>query len=750
MAHYTYINGQGQPPPQPAHVLDPIPDSDTSGHTSLENQSYGYGHIAGQTKHYEHGYEYGYGQDHQYLPVFPTVDNVSENMNGGYTPATTSRNTDVSRQAQYFGAENSSYPSSVPQDHDHVIAQAYSGGEQQYANGQEYPSGWQYGDGQEYMAGWEYGYGKANDYVYPATQVTPSSDILVKRRCGLSFIHRLWIWEILSSVFSLACISSVIGVLCYEQGRPLDQWQQGWGQQISPTAVVSFLGMMGKSACSVAVAEIISQLKWIHFSAAPRKLSDLEIFDEASRGPWGAIRLVVLKNRTTLLAMCASVLLLASLFVDPFLQLVFTFPQQLTPVPGASPIIRTSQVYDPFALPSRFSQCYGSAQVDSAMQAAILSPVWNSMPPPSLPCNFENCEWSAITTLGVCSSCFDFTDAVLPNCSVIGNGDRIQCNYTIPDVTTLSADFAVTGGAAERTPYQTLWHSSAERLTPTESQDARIGRFGFIRFAANLAWQKLIVSDGDSPHVSSPPPVDQAMQCSFSLCARTFNSIYYANFSAGPLTGPSTPLLLMSDPNQPYSDRVLYQLSPSISDYPPMNTTFAINECDFRNLVDYLVDLFTVEYWSAGMSGSSGNVSPQTPITPNIGLALSQVNDTAALMQSIADSMTEAFRTSVNSTDVGGIGKNTVTYIAITWAWLVLPISLVVLTFIMLLVIIARNNARGVPIWKSSSLALLFHELQGWDEPNKEVRSPQDVKKRGSEMTGQVVNDGGVPSFYKV
>ena len=100
-----------------------------------------------------------------------------------------------------------------------------------------------------------------------------------------SLLHRLWAWEVAASVFSIACMVAVVVILSYEQDKPLENWQRGVGKSISPTAVVSFIGTIGKSTCLLVVAEIISQLKWIHFGSQPRKLVDLQVFDDASRGP---------------------------------------------------------------------------------------------------------------------------------------------------------------------------------------------------------------------------------------------------------------------------------------------------------------------------------------------------------------------------------------------------------------------------------------------------------------------------------
>lgn len=574
-------------------------------------------------------------------------------------------------------------------------------------------------------------------------------------------LHRLWLWELGASVLSLVCIASIAAVASSQQGKPLEEWRRGLGRNISPTAVVSFLGTIGKSACLVALASIVSQLKWMHFSGAARKLSDLQLFDDASRGPMGALLLVMLRNKTTLLASCASVVTLASLLLDPFVQLIFDFPSELRPaVEGAAPGILSSQTYDPFALPRELTLCYSPTRVDSAMQAAMLAPVWDAAPAPSLPCGFERCEWPTITTLGVCSSCVDLTDEVNAECRLPSmKRESIACEYTIESVdATFQAEFAITGSASTMTPYHTLWNSTATEAPRylDDSGPPRLGEFTFIRFAEDLSWRELISVEGDRPRLTGDPPVEQAMQCTLSLCMRTFETPYYANFSAGPLTGREIPLKFASVPNVTEYVAQYITLSPDEDTGEPdiKDETFTINYCDYINIADYISSLFTLEWLTTGvvpLSRTDQSSTPRQKVTPNIGLILSRTSNMTALMQSVADSMTEAFRTSANSTSTRGAGLNTVTYISIDWAWLSLPVAVVTLAFVMLVVVIARNQVRGIPAWKSSSLALLFHELDGWDNSRRVgLDGPAEVDMQASEMTARVMkNEKGVLTFSR-
>ena len=156
-------------------------------------------------------------------------------------------------------------------------------------------------------------------------------------------IGRFWLWEILSCLFSFVCMGPVIGVLAYEDGKPLDQW----GFQVTPNAVVSFIAALAKSSFLLVIAETISQQKWLHFVRAPQKLNDLSIFDEASRGPLGSLQLLAFKHKNALVASGAAIVTILALFVDPFVQLVFTFPSQRTISPSMNASFSTTRMHDP-------------------------------------------------------------------------------------------------------------------------------------------------------------------------------------------------------------------------------------------------------------------------------------------------------------------------------------------------------------------------------------------------------------------
>ena len=134
---------------------------------------------------------------------------------------------------------------------------------------------------------------------------------------------QLWLWEILGSLFSVSCILAIIAILSYLDGKPLDHWTLSL---ISPNALVSVFATMSKSAMLLTITEAISQLKWIYFQQRARRLLDFQIFDGASRGPLGAVRLLWTVKLQAILATLAALVTVFALAMGPFTQQVLSFP----------------------------------------------------------------------------------------------------------------------------------------------------------------------------------------------------------------------------------------------------------------------------------------------------------------------------------------------------------------------------------------------------------------------------------------
>lgn len=99
-----------------------------------------------------------------------------------------------------------------------------------------------------------------------------------------------WLWELISWVMSAICMCGMATVLALFNNQPLPaRWPGG----ITLNAYISVFSGAAKFLMALPLDSALGQLKWLWFrSSRRRSLIDLERFDNASRGPWGALALL--------------------------------------------------------------------------------------------------------------------------------------------------------------------------------------------------------------------------------------------------------------------------------------------------------------------------------------------------------------------------------------------------------------------------------------------------------------------------
>ena len=153
---------------------------------------------------------------------------------------------------------------------------------------------------------------------YPAVQrwfswsTTKTNVSYLQRKMGASsfvlrtskFIRKLsktlspWIEEVVYVVISFLLLVTLVIILRIYDGRPLTDWQGAismgtFSVNISLNFIVAVLGTISKANIAVAVEAGLSQAKWLWFSQRRRSLLDYKRFDDASRGPLGSARLLL-------------------------------------------------------------------------------------------------------------------------------------------------------------------------------------------------------------------------------------------------------------------------------------------------------------------------------------------------------------------------------------------------------------------------------------------------------------------------
>lgn len=100
-------------------------------------------------------------------------------------------------------------------------------------------------------------------------------------------VTRLWLWEALGCFVAIAVHLAMIALLeVYDDAR-VSSWNRPWTLNSNIALMITVI----KGAALIPVASALGQLKWRRFGKY-RGLNDMDIFDDASRGTLGSIRLM--------------------------------------------------------------------------------------------------------------------------------------------------------------------------------------------------------------------------------------------------------------------------------------------------------------------------------------------------------------------------------------------------------------------------------------------------------------------------
>lgn len=98
-----------------------------------------------------------------------------------------------------------------------------------------------------------------------------------------------WRLEIISLIASVLSIATIIGVLFHFDGQALPDWPNG----ISLNTLIALLTAIANATLAAPLSSGLSQMKWIHFKQERQPLTDMELFDDASRGVYGSMKLLI-------------------------------------------------------------------------------------------------------------------------------------------------------------------------------------------------------------------------------------------------------------------------------------------------------------------------------------------------------------------------------------------------------------------------------------------------------------------------
>jgi chorismate mutase len=501
----------------------------------------------------------------------------------------------------------------------------------------------------------------------------------------------------------------------------------------------------------LSTAACLSQLKWTHFQSKPRKLKDLETFDDASRGPWGSIRLLFARGTGSLdaavrLGCAITVLVLA---METFGQQLLSFPERRVAV--AEEVARFPTIQNLVEIPNPIKN-KGLILSDRLLQSrlSLMESIYGRTTAAPYECGASECSWGSHVTLGLCSSCRDISDTQ-PQCKVkvlvepksweLANGTMYN---TTSNTTTLECHYP---GEAQYVASIRSWNleynkdsivpdpnnASTWNYTTAINVETRIGDayFEMGQPAVALNISVLMANDAwERPQITA---------CTLNYCAWVYenSTAQGQNFNVGNLNKYILGY-----------EHIQRQENGPGGNFRKSNFTFRANGTGFPSdkhndtfLVYGEADSELTSHLSTILRSTSYDYYSTTVDdhpTPGLGQAMLANPNVTEMADRMATGMTNVWRQYENEQAVGTAWES-VAFIHVEWVWLTLPAAAVLGASVVLIMTLIQN--RRTVLWKSSVLPYSFRTLQGWEDTEFDMETLEEIRERAKEMTGQLVGD---------
>ena len=512
-------------------------------------------------------------------------------------------------------------------------------------------------------------------------------------------------------------MSVIMIIMAQFDGHPIPKCSYG----LTLNAVVSILAVIARSSLVLPLAEALSQVKWRWFWSRQRPIIDFETFDLASRGPWGSPSML-LNVRMWNIGSLGAFLTLSALAVEPWLQQIPAYTSR-NKISDTAFIPRSLHYVD---RQTDFGSAKNamSASVKAAFYIGIFSSTQTKESIVGPTCSTGNCTWPEYSSVGVCSACEDVMGAI----KFAGSKDGSEW---VPPYPFNDSDTTPVPGA-----YWTMMYMYAS----TEAESSY--PFKPVQNHTILDTISLYWPPGVTPHnaeLLSPKfnraaatPPSGVFECILYFCVKTYSAhMHNGEFKETVIsTWPGANESLSHDIHLP--SNLHKSLNVNMTLRPPgQDQSFTIDLYTLATIRNWINETFRISI----LADYARQISPYFETTTNEGQDIAQAffNDqtrtlgskrtvfnytvptTAGpkpLLDEIAKSMTTYIR-DIGRPDMAATGSAHTEQIVVKvrWYWAIFPVVVLVLTFCFTISTIALSLMRGVPIWKSSSLATLLHGL---------------------------------------
>jgi hypothetical protein len=508
-----------------------------------------------------------------------------------------------------------------------------------------------------------------------------------------------WLWEISAMVASLCCTSALVILLLEVQDAPYEDWRFSIG--LNPT--ISTLTTIARGTLLLSVSSCLSQGKWLHF-VKRSQLHAMDVFDQASRGPLGALT-IVLKSKTYLgLPTLAAAITVFALAIGPFTQQVVTYDQGSSDVQSQRASFDYAHTYASgareFGSEGGAPGLYGPTDenVDADMQGAIYRGLYQNQSQwtPSFNCP-SDCKWpDTYTVLGFAGTCENVTVATLAtkHCALPDPDRSLQnCRMTTPRGVNIDTVFIPTVYETVSALNATIFEGPSQNQRTDIVVEPEIATYAFYKNRV----------DG----MMATPEKEAVWECSLNLTAYKYSNVTSTSnaFEIG------------------HTERI-----PLESGFGNRNTGFlTFNQSGIPELSVIARDLGALKGFFQSTLFTGKSIQGESRPAPQLGCNPAfMTNNASDITTKLAKSMTDALQRSRGSQEFTGSYKQAVTYVRVRWVYLILLGVLEAAgTLLLIGTIIRAALKKDILLWKSSQSALLFSHI---DSDGLIVTPKQGVK----------------------
>jgi len=558
-----------------------------------------------------------------------------------------------------------------------------------------------------------------------------------------------WLWELFSWVLSAFCLVSVATLLGYYDNKTLPpRWPGG----ISLNTAVAVLSGIAKYAMSVPLESALGQLKWSWFrSSKPRKLIDMEHYDDATRGPWGAISLLW-HLRGKHLASYGAIIVFLSLTFEPFFQQIVAYPQK----PGSFGKSALTRSVEYITRTTKKIEPGGNSTVsDNRMQVAVTDAfIYDGKLTNITPfCPTSNCKWPPFQTLAVCNKCQDISDLLTFGCMqesgtwlmsrayramelrnttngnvTISTEPIISCgwflNATSPDRILMSGyRLDTTKSPAE--PAEALWSSSYPLIVASQNVTSWDRSYHFKKEAETRPLFDFMMALTSDPHAVYANATPMAAECVVRWCVKTIEAEVKNGVFSEHIISEFTNDTQLGYPKLHWSkweNDWEWTIDDVYIKPPGQNDTFFVPDDIAFSTVNPLRGQIPSYYTVTSNNSEEKFVqvwntlfleNTSSPVILPFNMSTwSNPTNISQFVDGITRAMTNVMRNYPNSSlPVMGYG-GLESYVHIQWGWFTVPLFLLLSTLILLLCTIAQSPSRREGgVWKTSTLAVMLHGM---------------------------------------